>query len=153
MSSAWTQLHCHLVWSTKHRQPFIDPALEPRLHAFLGGIIRDLECTPIEIGGVADHVHLLARVRADLTISDLVRHVKSRSSKWVHDTFPDRAHFAWQAGYGAFSVSNSMTEKVVKYIQRQNKHHESVSFESEFLSLLEKHGMNADRALVFQDER
>ncbi len=153
MPSSWTQLHVHLVWSTKRRQPFIDPALESRLHPFLGGIARDLGCVCVAVGGTEDHVHLLVRVRADLAVSDLARHLKSRSSKWVHETDAARQTFAWQAGYGAFSVSESQVPVIVMYIERQKEHHRKLGFEAEFMQLLALHGMSPRPDEVFQDDQ
>ena len=90
MAHTFTRLYFHIIFSTKHRQPFIDFELEQRLHPYLGGIIRELGGVPIRVGGVADHVHLLAQLPATLALADMVREIKANSSGWVHDTFPGR---------------------------------------------------------------
>jgi len=105
MPGAWPQNFYHIVFSTIDRVPMIDAEPEPRLYPFIGGIVRDLRCSLISINGIEDHVHLLVRYRSDLSHSDLVRHVKSRSSKWIHETFPACQSFRWQEAYGGFTVS------------------------------------------------
>ena len=100
MPNAYTQNTYHVVFSTKDRAPLISPELEPTLYAFIEGIIRDLGCSPLAINGTPDHVHVLARYPSHLSHSDLVRHIKSRSSKWINETNRIAGRFAWQDGYG-----------------------------------------------------
>ncbi len=150
MPNAYTQNFYHAVFSTKHRQELISPELEARLYPFLGGIIRDLRCTPIIINGMPDHVHALVRYRNDLSHSDLLRHIKSRSSAWIHETFPDLSHFAWQDGYGGFTVSKSILPEVEAYIGEQKEHHKRFDFKAEFLELLRRHGIEFDPNDVFK---
>jgi REP element-mobilizing transposase RayT len=119
MPGAWTQNYYHIVFSTKQRANLITPELEARLHPFLGGMVRDLRCSLLAIGGMPDHVHLLIRYRPDLSHSDLVRHVKARSSKWINESIPAQGHFAWQEGYGGFTVSRSAVPQVKNYIEHQ----------------------------------
>ncbi len=104
----------------------------------------------LAINGMPDHVHLLLRVPAKLSQSDLVRHLKSRSSKWIHQTFPDLAGFAWQDGYGGFTVSKSLTPQVQAYVADQKEHHKHFDFQTEFLELLRRHGIEFDESDVFQ---
>jgi len=144
MPSAWTQNFYHAVFSTKNRAPLITAEVEERLYPFVGGIVRDLRCTLLAINGMPDHVHLLVRYRPDLSHSDLLRHIKSRSSKWLHETFSHLNHFAWQEGYGGFTVSKSAVSAVEDYIRRQKEHHQRVDFESEFQELLRLHGIGSD---------
>ena len=144
MPSAWTENFYHCVFGTKHRAPMITPEVEARLYPFMGGIVRDMRCTLVAINGMPDHVHLLVRYRADLSHSDLLRHVKSRSSKWVHETFSNLDHFAWQEGYGGFTVSKSAVPSVKDYIRRQKEHHIRQDFETEFQELLRLHGIEFD---------
>ncbi|OQZ07085.1 MAG: transposase [Planctomycetes bacterium UTPLA1] len=150
MPTAYTQNYYHLVFSTKGRSNYIKSELEPRLYAFIGGIVRDLRCQLLGINGMPDHVHLLIRYRADLSISDLVRHIKGRSSKWIHETFPAYADFSWQEGYGGFTVSRSAVPEVEAYIARQKDHHQRQSFNDEFLELLRRHGIEFDENEVFR---
>lgn len=151
MPSSWTQNFYHLVFSTKHREPFISEELETRLHPFLGGIVRDHRCTPIAINGMADHVHLLVRYRSDLSHSDLVRHAKFRSTNWVRAEFSELKRFAWQEGGGGFTVSKSLVARVESYIQNQKEHHRTLTFKEEFLELLRLHGVEFDEAEVFPE--
>lgn len=99
---------------------------------------------------MSDHVHLLVRYPADLSHSDMLRHVKSRSSAWIHETFPSLHHFAWQAGYGGFTVSKSMVDPVAQYIQNQKEHHRTMTFQEELMELLRRHGIDSSVGDVFQ---
>ncbi len=144
MPSAWTQNFYHTVFGTKDRSPLISSEVEARLYPFMGGIVRDLRCSLLAVNGMPDHVHLLLRFRADLSISDLVRHIKSRSSKWIHETFATLGHFAWQEGYGGFTVSKSAVPSVEDYIRPQKEHHERRDFDTEFKELLRLHGIEFD---------
>ncbi|GMU34090.1 MAG: IS200/IS605 family transposase [Planctomycetia bacterium] len=150
MPTTYTQNYYHLVFSTKGRTNFIKPELEPRLYAFIGGIVRDLRCQLLGINGMPDHVHLLIRYRADLSISDVVRHIKARSSKWVNETGFSPDHFSWQEGYGGFTVSRSAVPEVEAYIARQKDHHQRQDFKGEFLELLRRHGIEFDENEVFR---
>jgi len=148
MPSAWTQNFHHTVFSTKQRVGLITPELEGRLYPFLGGIVRDLRCTLLAVNGMPDHVHLLIRYRPDLSHSELLQQVKGRSSKWINETFRQMGHFAWQEGYGGFTVSKSSVEAVGAYIAGQKAHHQHQDFKSEFLELLRKHGIEFDEEEV-----
>lgn len=150
MPSAYTQNYYHAVFSTKHRRPIIDPSIEERLYPFIGGIVRDLRCSLLSNNGVPDHVHLLIRFRADLSISDLMQQVKARSSKWVNEEFTDRSRFAWQEGYGGFTVSRSSVDAVVSYIANQKEHHKKQDFRTEFMELLRRHGIEFDEMEMFR---
>src|SRR5437016_207962 len=112
MPGTFSNIRLHIVFSTKRREPLITTGLQPRLYKFIGGIVRDERGKLVEIGGVADHVHLLVSWRTDATIADLVKNVKARSSAWIHRTFPDARRFRWQEGYGVFTVSHSQVPKV-----------------------------------------
>ena len=149
MPSTWTQLYLHIVFSTKDREPWINEALQQRLHPFLGGIVRDEGGVALAIGGMPDHVHLLVRWRTDDSIANLMRNVKARSSGWVHQEFPELRRFAWQEGYGVFSVSASLRETVTKYIEQQAQHHASRTFKEELVELLDRHGVEYDPRYLF----
>lgn len=111
MPSSWTQNYYHLVFSTKGREPLIGPDFHDRLYSFVGGIVKNLRAQLLIGNGMPDHVHLLVRYPADLAHSDLAREVKARSSRWIHETFPSLGTFAWQRGYGGFTVSRSSVEE------------------------------------------
>jgi REP element-mobilizing transposase RayT len=107
VSHSYTNLLYHIVFSTKQREPWLDATIRPRVWEYLGGAIRGEGGVPLIVNGVADHVHILAKLRQDIAVSDVLRAIKANSSGWIHETFPHLAGFAWQVGYGAFSVSHS----------------------------------------------
>lgn len=135
MPNAWTQNFYHTVFSTKERRNLITPEMETRLYPFIGGIVRDLRGRLLAINGMPDHVHLLVWYRPDLSHSDMLRHIKGRSSKWINETFSLAGRFAWQEGYGGFTVSKSVVPAVKDYIDRQKEHHKTQDFKTEFLEL------------------
>jgi putative transposase len=139
----------HCVFSTKERRPLITPALRERLWPFLGGIARQNKMKAIEIGGVADHVHLLLSLPATMPIAKAMQLIKGGSSKWVHETFPEHREFAWQEKYGAFSVSESRVESIIQYIQGQEEHHRKMTFQEEFMALLKKHRIEYDERYLW----
>ncbi|MFH1749221.1 MAG: IS200/IS605 family transposase [Planctomycetota bacterium] len=150
MPSAWTQNFYHAVFSTKQRAGLITPELEARLYPFIGGIVRDMRCTLLAINGMPDHVHLLVRYRPDLSHSELLQQVKGRSSKWINETVTRLGQFAWQEGYGGFTVSKSALPLVQEYIAAQKQHHQRQDFKTEFLELLQRHGIEHDQSEVFR---
>src|SRR2546430_3686024 len=129
----------HCVFSTKERRPMITAALQERLWPYLGGIARENKMTAIEIGGVADHIHILLSLPSSMPIAKALQLIKGGSSKWVHDTFPDQKLFGWQSKYGSFSVSVSQLDKIIAYIKGQPEHHRKMTFQEEFVALLKKH--------------
>ena len=143
MSSTHLSLHAHVVFGTKHQRPLIAAEWRPRFHAYLGGALRTLEVIPEAVGGVADHVHLLIGFRATHRLADVMRDVKRTSSAWVHETIGDK-EFQWQDGYGAFSVSASVIEKVKTYIANQEEHHRKKTFQEEYVELLKLSGVEYD---------
>ena len=149
MPGTYSQLLLHIVFSTKGRTPGITVQIAERLYAYIGGIVRAEKGVLYDIGGVEDHVHLYLRWRPDRAVSDLLRNIKARSSKWIHGTFHNLAAFAWQEGYSVFSVSKSQEKAVKKYIAGQAEHHKKVDFKSELLSLLRAHGVEFDEKYVF----
>lgn len=149
MPSTFSCLVDHYVWSTKNRLPLITPGIRPRLYPFIGGIVRDLGGTMYEIGGVEDHVHVLVRGKTDVSAAEMARNIKSRSTAWLRETFDGFGSFAWQEGYGVFSVSKSQVEGVKAYIRRQEEHHERRSFKEEFIEFLERHEIEYKPEFVF----
>src|SRR5882724_1859202 len=118
----------HLIFSTKQRAPVITPEIRPHLFAYLGGIVREMRATALIINGIRDHVHLLIRIRPTHSVAEIARVIKTSSSKWMHQTGHE---FAWQAGYDAFSVSESNIPVVTRYIATQDEHHKKHSFQEE----------------------
>ena len=149
MPGTYSRILLHAVFSTRARQPSITPELAERLYPYIGGIIRSEKGMLFDIGGMPDHVHLYLRWRTDASISDLMRIVKSRSSRWIHDTFPELKEFAWQEGYSVFSVSKSREAAVRAYIAGQAEHHRTQGFKSELLGLLRRHGVEFENKYVF----
>jgi REP element-mobilizing transposase RayT len=148
VASSNCNLLYHIVWSTKGRDPWLDATVRTRVHEYLGGAIRDEGGAALIINGTADHVHLLARLRQDKAVSAVIGAVKANSSSWVSRTFPQRSAFAWQEGYGAFTVSESQMEKVRTYIANQEKHHRAVSYLEEVKRLLTAHGVAFDERFL-----
>ena len=149
MPQTYTQLHFHLVFSTKNRKPWITSEIESRLWEYMGGIVKGLKGIPIQIGGMPDHVHLLVTLRQQPALADVLREIKAGSSGWIHDTFPELSEFAWQVGYGAFSVSHSGVPAVKDYIVDQPRHHKKLTFKDEFRFLLTKHGIEFDERYLW----
>ncbi len=143
MSSTHLSLNIHVVFSTKVRCAYIEPAWLERLHAFMGGAIRQTGAVPDAIGGVADHVHLLIGIRATHCLADIVQDLKTTSSKWVHREIR-QPNFSWQEGYGAFSVSPTQRAAVKRYIAGQEAHHRRRTYQEEYLELLKKAEVDFD---------
>jgi putative transposase len=144
MSSSYCNLLYHIIFSTKRREPWLTAKIRSRTHEYLGGAIRNEEGIAMIINGTADHVHILAKLRQDKAISKLIGELKANSSGWISRTFEDCAGFAWQEGYGAFTVSRSQLPKVHRYIEKQEEHHRRVSFLEEFKILLKAHDLPFD---------
>ncbi|HFE65182.1 MAG TPA: IS200/IS605 family transposase [Caldithrix sp.] len=146
MAHTFYSLHYHIIFSTKHREPLIDNSLKDRLFAYMAGIINNGNGFTRKINGTADHVHILADVKPKIALSNLLRDIKSNSSGWVHDTFPEKSKFGWQIGYGIFSVSESNIERVIDYIENQEEHHKKRTFKEEFLKFLQRHHIEYDES-------
>lgn len=148
MSDSYTNLLYHIVFSTKDRQPIITDEYQPRLYDYLGGTIRNLGGISLGINGTEDHVHVLAKLRPDKSLSDVLRDLKANASGWMHDVFPDLKDFSWQRGYGAFTVSASNVATVQNYIARQKEHHQKQSFRDEFIEFLKANGIEYDEKYI-----
>jgi REP element-mobilizing transposase RayT len=142
-------LHYHLVFSTKHREPTITPTIRPRLYEYLGGLVRAEGGVLLNVGGMPDHVHLLARLSQTRAVADVLRVVKTNSSRWVRETFPDATGFGWQTGYGAFTVGHSTMNAVKRYVANQEVHHKTESFQDEFRRFLRAHEIEWDERYIW----
>ncbi len=149
MPQSFTCLLYHLVFSTKDRRPWLATDIRERLYPYVGGIVRTQNGVALSIGGTEDHIHILARIHQTVGVADLLRDVKAGSSKWVHDTFPEFRDFAWQGGYGAFTVSASQMSRVKAYIETQEEHHRKEDFKTEFLRLLKAHNIEYDERYIW----
>lgn len=140
----------HLVWSTARRQPQIAPDWQDRMYGYLGGVFRGKGASLLCAGGMRDHVHLYTALPSTVALADLVNAVKSNSSRWIHETFPGHKAFAWQKGYGAFSISKSGEERLLNYIRNQQEHHRVRDFKAEFLELLDRHHIEYDERYLWE---
>ena len=139
----------HLVFSTKDRQPLLGTSVRPALHAYLATVARNAGCECYRVGGVADHVHLAIRFSRTLTIADLVEELKTSSLKWLKTQSPELAAFSWQRGYGAFSVGPSDLDALRAYIDGQEEHHRTRTFQDEYRAFLTKYGIEFDEGYVW----
>jgi putative transposase len=146
MSHSYAQNHIHLVFSTKNRRKLIPKQFQPRLWAYIAGICKHNNMLSFAVGDMPDHIHVLFRLPPTMTLVRAVTLIKSNSSKWLRGKDP---RFAWQQGYGAFSVSSSHVSRVIRYIDNQEAHHEKFSFEQEFITMLKKHNIPYDPEHVF----
>ena len=146
MSHTYVQNHIHVVFSTKERRKLIQKQMQAKLWAYMAGIGRNHDFLVIANGGVEDHTHLLIQLPPTLALAKAVSLLKANSSGWMSE---HGIRFAWQEGYGAFSVSASNIDKVVRYIRDQEKHHRRRTFEQEFVAMLKKHGIEFDPKYVF----
>lgn len=149
MPQSLVRNYIHLIFSTKHRQPFIDSFIEPELHRYIGGICLGLDCQPIQAGGCADHVHVLYLLNKKITLVKSVEEIKSHSSLWMKTQGEAYRDFYWQIGYGAFSVNPYEVERVIDYIMAQKAHHAKRTFQNEFRAFLKKYKIEYDERYVW----
>ena len=150
MPQSLSAVYIHLVFSTKERRPFLrDKVLRESLHAYLGAVSKQLECPPLKVGGVEDHVHLLCRFGRTITQAEWVKELKRVSNLWLKEQGRDYLDFHWQGGYADFSVSQSKLQEVITYIAEQEEHHKKMSFQDELRALLRKHNMEWDERYVW----
>jgi putative transposase len=148
MPQSLSSLLVHLIFSTKDRYPFlVENDLTGLMHAYLGGILREANCPSLVIGGTADHVHAFFRLSRTNDIAKVVELLKSRSSRWVKTKGVEK--FAWQRGYGCFSVGQSQVEELVRYIRNQADHHAKVSFQEEYRQFLQRYQIEFDERYVW----
>jgi len=150
MPQSLAKILIHTVFSTKARRPFLrDKTLRDELHRYLGGILANLECQPVIMGGVEDHVHLLCALSRTCNAAEMVKEVKRGSSLWIKTISADLRDFAWQNGYGIFSIGFSQIEAVRQYIAAQEEHHRTISFQDEFRQLLKRYEIEFDERYVW----
>ena len=149
MPQSLAHILVHLVFSTKDREPWLGPAHRPSLHAYLAEVARNTGCGCHRVGGVLDHVHLAITLSRTVTVASLVETVKTSSSKWLKTQLPTMSRFAWQRGYGAFSVGPSDRDALCSYIDNQEEHHRTRSFQDEYRTFLMKYGVTYDERYVW----
>lgn len=150
MSHTFSSLLTHIVFSTKERVPLLSKEIASEVHAYLGGIVREVGGVAVIVNGVSDHVHMLVRLPPSIAPADCMRIAKTNSSGWIHERWANRKDFAWQIGYGAFTVSPSNESAVVRYIRDQKKHHAKFTFRDEFIALLRKHRIEFDEQYLWR---
>jgi REP element-mobilizing transposase RayT len=149
MPQSLASLHIHLVFSTKNRDRTLRACLREPLHAYMATVLRNFKCPPVLINSVEDHVHILFELGRTVALSAAVEEVKKASSKWIKTQGVEFAAFSWQAGYGAFAVSESNVEAVRQYIVGQQEHHRGKSFKEEYRAFLERHRVAFDERYVW----
>jgi len=149
MAHSYIHAIFHCVFSTKERQKTITPKLQEYLWPYLGGIARENKMKAIAVGGIEDHVHILLSLPSTIAIAHALQLIKGGSSKWIHDTFVEHRFFAWQEGYGAFSIGVSQVPETIMYINSQVEHHRKRTFQEEFLSFLKKHNIDYDPRYIW----
>lgn len=149
MGHTATNLIVHLIFGTKLPRPLIRPAFQLRLHGYLGGIVREMGGVALRINGTADHVHRLVKVPAVCSVAEIARVVKTNSSRWIHERWPEARDFAWQTGYAAFTVSASNVAAVTEYIAGQEEHHRKRPFREELIAFLKKNGSAGDETYLW----
>lgn len=150
MANTFTCLEYHVVFSTKNREPWIHPDVQERIWAYLGGIARKNELTPLHIGGMDDHVHMLLAIPPTVAPSEAVKQLKGGSSGWIKHNIPGCRSFSWQDGFGAFTLSKSHELTVRSYIQNQRQHHRTKTFQEEYRALLRRHGIKYDERYLWR---
>jgi REP element-mobilizing transposase RayT len=149
MGQSLVKNYLHIVFSTKYRAHLIHPPYELELHAYLGGICKDMECSPIKIGGYTDHIHILCMLSKKIALMKLLEEVKSHSSKWMKTKDLSLKNFYWQDGYGAFSVNPAQVDKVIAYIENQHNHHRKKDFQDEYRKYLNEYKIEYDERYVW----
>jgi REP element-mobilizing transposase RayT len=149
MGQSLVKNYVHIIFSTKNRQPFISQTYEDELFKYQGGVCKSLDCTPIQVGGYLDHVHILCLLNKNISIVKLLEELKTSSSKWMKTRASELSNFYWQDGYGAFSVNPSQVDTVTNYIQKQREHHERKSFQNEYITFLKKYRIDFDERYVW----
>lgn len=149
MAQSLASILVHLVFSTKHRQPWILPYIEPELHPYMATVCKNLDCPTLTLNGTEDHVHILLRLGRKMSMAELVEKIKTSSSKWIKTKGPHFKDFHWQNGYGAFSIGESGVKALKHYIALQKEHHRRKTYQEEFRAFLEKYRVEWDERYVW----
>jgi len=152
MANTYSQIYIQIVFAVEGRQNLIAPEHNDELQKYIVGIITGQKQKLIAINNMPDHFHILVGLQPDVALSDLVRHIKTNSSKFINDKRWIYGRFAWQEGFGAFSYSRSQLDAVIHYIQNQHKHHAGKTFREEYIDLLEKFGVAYDKRYIFKTD-
>jgi len=150
MAQSLSKVYLHIVFSTKKRFPFIKPEIEDELYAYMGGTIKKLGGIPFIINGMGDHIHIFSTLPRTVALSKFLEEIKKNSSRWIKTKGREYQNFAWQGGYAAFSVSSSLKDTIVKYIQNQKEHHRSLTFKEEVIKFLKKYDLDYDEKYLWE---
>lgn len=153
MANTYHQIYIHVIFAVKFRNAVIQKNWKKELYAVMGNIINEQGCKPTLINGMTDHVHCLFSMKPSVSISEIIKAVKARSSKWINENGKCNSRFEWQSGFACFSCSKSQVDTTYTYIQNQEKHHSSLSFRDEYLLLLQKHDIDFDEKYIFDGLR
>lgn len=151
MANSYTQIHIQFVFAVKYRAAMISIDWKERLHQYITGIFQENKHKMLQINSMPDHIHILAGVRPDQSISSLIQNVKAESSKWIKTRNFCSQPFAWQEGYGAFSYSKSQVSDVIKYIINQEAHHKKMTFLDEYRKFLQLFEIDWDERYIFKE--
>jgi putative transposase len=149
MANSYTSLFIHAIFSTHNREPVLTSTLRNRLWTYMGGIARENKIKAVSIGGTVDHAHMLISIPAIIPVAKAVQLIKGGSSKCLHENIGSLRKFAWQEGYGAFSIGASQADEVATYIARQEEHHRVKSFQEEYLSYLKEYRIEYDERYIW----
>ena len=149
MAQSLSQIYLHIVFSTKYHYPFLENTVDDELYAYIGASIKRIEGIPLSINGDCNHIHILTTFPRTITVADFMKDIKANSSHWLKTKGEPYHDFAWQNGYGVFSVSSSKRQVVANYIARQKEHHKKIDYQNEFLQFLQKYGVNYDERYVW----
>jgi putative transposase len=149
MAQSLSSILIHLIFSTKHRKPLVTTPIEPALHGYMAGILKEKRCPTLTIGGMPDHVHVLFALARTTSVSEVVEDLKSQSSKWIKTQGASFHEFHWQAGYGAFSIGQSSVAEARRYIDHQKEHHTVRSFQDEYRAFLSRYEVEYDERYVW----
>ena len=151
MAQSLCKLYVHIVFHIKTTSPSIKTEHLERLHGYIGQLVNTTGCQTIRVGGINDHVHAVCLLSKDVTVSHLVEEMKRNSSRWIKTLDSCYANFAWQGGYAAFSISQSVVEKTIEYVSKQEEHHRQMSFNDEYIQFLNFYQINYNEKYVFTD--
>ena len=149
MPQSLSKVYVHITFSTKNRQNLIDDAIKDSLYEYIGGVCKGLDCNPVKVGGHKNHIHVLCILSRKVAQMKLLEEIKKRSSKWIKTKGESYSNFYWQDGYGIFSINPTEIDKVIDYIQKQDKHHKHNSFQDEFRAFLKKYKVEYDERYVW----
>lgn len=149
MGHTYASIYYHIVFATQGRVPALGEQIRPRLWDYMGGILRNIRCHPVIVGGHAEHAHVVVSAHQDLAPSKLVATVKANSSRWLHETYPDLAEICWQRGGSVYTLHHGLVERARQYVSRQEEHHREQSFEEEYRAFLRRHGVVIDERYIW----